>query len=254
MKVIYKIVNIVNGKIYIGSTINYKRRISAHLSRLNKNEHHSIKLQNSYNKYGIDNFEFIILEEVEDVRILIETEQKWIDTLTPELNMTTIAGLNCHIGLKRSNETKKKISESLKGKKLSEEHKESVRKTLTGRKLSDEHKENIKKGLNNSEKFKQSKENKEKYDKIKKTRIENGGYIITEDHKLKISESLKKQNLQSAISITIEKYSLSGELLDTYPSMIKAEIDNNIGRGGLYYNIIKQNKKEYKGFLWKIVK
>lgn len=36
--------------------------------------------------------------------------------------------------------------------------------------------------------------------------------------------------------------------------MVKAEIDNNIGRGGLYYNIVKQNKTEYKGFLWKIIK
>ena len=38
MKVIYKIVNKVNGKIYIGSTINYKRRIKVHLSRLDKND------------------------------------------------------------------------------------------------------------------------------------------------------------------------------------------------------------------------
>lgn len=253
MKVIYKIVNKVNGKIYIGSTINYKRRIKVHLSRLDKNDHHSIKLQNSYNKYGIDNFEFEILEEVDDIQLLIEKEQKWIDALIPELNMTLVAGLNCHIGLKRSDETKKRISESLKGKKLSEEHKESVRKTLTGRKLSTEHKENIKNALNNSEKFKKSRQDKNVYIKIVNTKKENG-YSITDETKSKISESLKKQNLQSAISITIEKYSLSGELLDTYPSMVKAEIDNNIGRGGLYYNIVKQNKTEYKGFLWKIIK
>jgi hypothetical protein len=100
---------------------------------------------------------------------------------------------------------------------------------------------------------KKSRQDKNVYIKIVNTKKENG-YSITDETKSKISESLKKQNLQSAISITIEKYTLSGELLNTYPSMVKAEIDNNIGRGGLYYNIVKQNKTEYKGFLWKIIK
>lgn len=252
MIVIYKIFNTLNGKSYVGSTINYNRRIKRHFFLLKENRHHSIKLQNSYNKYGKDNFKHEIIE-FSSVDDLIINEQKWINILNPELNMTLVAGLNSHLGLKRSEETKKKISNSLIGRSLSEEHKESVRKTLTGRSLSEEHKLNIKNGLNNSEKFKLSRENKELYQKIKQTRIDNNSYIISEEVKQKISETLKSKNLQSAISITIEKYSLDGELLCIYPSMLKAEIDNNIGRSGLYYNIVKKNKKEYKGYIWKII-
>lgn len=252
--VIYKIINLVNNKIYVGSTKDFNRRIKTHFRLLESNNHHSNKLQNSFNKYGIDSFETQIIEEIDDENKLIDREQYWIDTLKPELNITLIAGLNSHIGLKRSDETKKRISESLKGKKLSEEHKESVRKTLTGRKLSEEHKKNIKESLNKSDKFKKSRENSEMYEQIKNTRIENGGYVVTDEMKKKISETLKSKKLQSAISIKIEKYSIDGDLICTYDSMLKAEIDNNLGRSSLYYNIVKNKKEIHKGYIWKIVK
>ena len=57
-QVIYAILNIINGKSYIGSAINFDRRKKTHLRLLNKNSHHSIKLQNAYNKYGVDSFLF----------------------------------------------------------------------------------------------------------------------------------------------------------------------------------------------------
>jgi len=55
---IYRIVNIVTGKVYVGSAININKRWSIHKLRLKENKHHSIKLQNSVNKHGIDNFLF----------------------------------------------------------------------------------------------------------------------------------------------------------------------------------------------------
>jgi group I intron endonuclease len=252
--VIYKITNKINSKFYIGSTINFDRRIKDHFRRLKNNNHHSIKLQNSYNKYGEENFIVEILEYVSDINNLISSEQKWMDSENPTLNVTLIAGLNSHIGLKRSDETRLKISESLKGKSPTIETRNKIRETLTGRKLTEEHKENIKSGKENSETFLTSLKSTERIEKIKETRIKNGGYIITDDMKIKISETLKSKNLQSAISIIIEKYSLEGELIDTYPSILKAERDNNIGRCGIYNNIIKNNKTEYKGFIWKIIK
>ena len=250
--VIYSITKITNGKKYIGSAISFEKRKRDHLNRLKNGKHHSIKLQNSYNKHGKDCFIFEIIEEVINIELLIESEQKWIDKVNPEYNMTLIAGLNSHLGMKRSDETKKKISEALKGKKLSQDHKERIKKTMTGRKLPDAHKENLKKAKENSELFKSSLKTTERVEKIKETRIKNGGFIVTEEMKLKISETLKKQNLQSAISITIAKYSLDGELIEIYPSMIKAEINNEISRGCLYYNIVKNKKEIYKGFIWKI--
>lgn len=63
---IYIIKNIVNNKVYVGSTKSpYSRKIS-HFRNLLKNNHHSIYLQRSYNKYKKENFEFIVLSEFND--------------------------------------------------------------------------------------------------------------------------------------------------------------------------------------------
>lgn len=75
---IYKIENKVNGKIYVGSSKDIKNRWMQHKRELNKNTHHSVKLQRAWNKYGEENFEFSILEEcAEDKRLYLE--QYYID-------------------------------------------------------------------------------------------------------------------------------------------------------------------------------
>ena len=64
---IYMIINKINNKIYVGQTINkngYKKRWNQHKNELRKNSHHNIFLQNSWNKYGEENFEFILLHEL----------------------------------------------------------------------------------------------------------------------------------------------------------------------------------------------
>lgn len=78
--------------------------------------------------------------------------------------------------------------------------------------------------------------------------------ILTEEMKRKISETLKNKKLQSAISISVEKYNLDNELVSVYPSISKAEVDNNIGQGCLNYNLVKNKKEIYKNFKWKIIK
>ncbi len=88
---IYKIQNIINGKCYIGSTINIDERKKYHFWQLKNNRHHSIVLQRAYNKYGIDNFLFSIIKKVDYKNILSE-EQELID-LKGEYNSTNVAGL-----------------------------------------------------------------------------------------------------------------------------------------------------------------
>lgn len=65
---IYMILNKVNGKIYVGQTydkLGYKARWGKHKSKLRGNYHDNSHLQSAWNKYGEDNFEFILLHELE---------------------------------------------------------------------------------------------------------------------------------------------------------------------------------------------
>ena len=77
---IYKIKNIVNNKVYIGSAVNLYIRWHNHKSQLNKKKHHSIKLQRAWNKHNELSFVFEIIEECEKEK-LIEREQYYIDLL-----------------------------------------------------------------------------------------------------------------------------------------------------------------------------
>lgn len=62
---IYGIKNVINDKIYIGSTKNYKSRKNKHLYELKKGTHSNEHLQRSYNKHGKDKFHFYVIEECE---------------------------------------------------------------------------------------------------------------------------------------------------------------------------------------------
>lgn len=65
--VIYGIYNQESDKWYIGSCINFRARIRRHYYYLRVNQHHSSKLQRSWNKYGEECFQVIILEECSSV-------------------------------------------------------------------------------------------------------------------------------------------------------------------------------------------
>ena len=97
---IYQIINNVDGKCYVGSAINLKRRWQDHRKLLRGNRHHCKYLQNAWNKYGEKKFIFEVLENVYCDNNLIKLEQAWLDFLNPEYNTVKIAGNNS--GLKWS--------------------------------------------------------------------------------------------------------------------------------------------------------
>lgn len=82
---IYQIRNVRNGKVYIGSTVNFETRFYQHRRELNKGKHHSRKLQQSWNECGSDAFVFEVLEiaEFDDRQQLYQLEQEYIDRLLP---------------------------------------------------------------------------------------------------------------------------------------------------------------------------
>jgi len=197
---IYQILNKINGKSYVGSSYLTKKRIKEHRFQLLKNKHHSIKLQRSTNKYGIENFEFNVIEYCDRDK-LIEREQYWIDLLNSckfGYNMRQIADSN--LGLKRTAETRAKISASHMGKKRSAEHKANISAAKSGinhnfygKKFSKEHKANIsaaKKGVRHSE------ETKRKISAaISGVNNPLYGKKFSEEHKRKISASRKNKGL-----------------------------------------------------------
>jgi group I intron endonuclease len=75
---IYKIINKIDGKYYVGSSQNITNRWYRHKSNLKKNKHWNKYLQNAYNKYGSDNFEYVIVEYV-IVSDLLKVEQIYLD-------------------------------------------------------------------------------------------------------------------------------------------------------------------------------
>lgn len=95
MAYIYKILNKVNNKFYIGSTNNYKNRWSAHKWKLNNNKHENKHLQGAWNIYGKENFDFSIVEKCEE-DVKFEREQWYLDNLMPfspsGYNLCTNAG------------------------------------------------------------------------------------------------------------------------------------------------------------------
>lgn len=116
--VIYKITNLVNGKLYIGQTINYKERIRQHKQipfRENSKERHK-PLYKAMIKYGLDNFKFEIIDTANSIEELNEKEVYYIekyDTCVDNDNGYNLdkGGSNGH----KSEETKKKIGDAQRG-------------------------------------------------------------------------------------------------------------------------------------------
>ena len=78
MGYIYKITNKINNKCYIGQTIkNYEERFRQHQLNYTKEYFSQIVLYQAFKKYGIENFNFEPIEEVEKNQ-LDEREKYWI--------------------------------------------------------------------------------------------------------------------------------------------------------------------------------
>lgn len=159
---VYLILNHVKGKGYIGSSVSLNKRWVNHKYHLKKGDHRNILLQRAWNKYGPNAFSFHVLEEVPNRENLATREQGWLDIclpLVPYYNIKSQAYHNYAPGKDRlekmrermignkmaagkghpqTEETKKRISEKLKGTRHSEESYKRQSEKITGRKHSPE--------------------------------------------------------------------------------------------------------------------
>jgi group I intron endonuclease len=133
---IYALLNIINGKYYTSSAVDFKDRWRLHLFALNNSKHHNRHLQKAWNKYGADNFIFVVLQYSDNW--LEQLEQHWID----KLDATNIdlgynickAGRN-RFGVKASEETRAKLSAAHKGKIPSAETRAKMSQSRLGNQI-----------------------------------------------------------------------------------------------------------------------
>jgi group I intron endonuclease len=133
---VYEIVNTLNGKRYIGSSVSVYRRLEDHKRSLRKGTSRHNHLQSAFNKYGESNFIFRPIIYCDSDMTLIY-EQACIDTLRPEYNGSTCAEASMR-GYKMTEEQKEKLSMSRRGFRHSEETKAKMSAARKGHPVSEE--------------------------------------------------------------------------------------------------------------------
>jgi group I intron endonuclease len=141
---IYSITNTVNGKRYVGSTLNYHRRIADHFRDLRNGTHRNCHLQAAFRKYGESAFVAALVECV-PIELLLDTEQKHLDENKGGYNIAKCAESPAR-GAKRSQETRDKMSKAKKGQVRTPEWRANLSKSLKGRTFSPEWRANLSAG------------------------------------------------------------------------------------------------------------
>lgn len=128
---IYAIRRLADGACYVGSSKEIRLRWRGHRMMLKSGTHHAPYLQHSWNSYGAQAHEFVVLETCAlDRSTLVAREQFYIDTLPSVFNASRVAGSRLGVpqpraavdlvaslnrGMKRSDETRARMSAWQKG-------------------------------------------------------------------------------------------------------------------------------------------
>jgi group I intron endonuclease len=136
---IYVIQNLINHKVYIGSAINIKARWADHRKKLKDDVHFNAHLQSAWNKYGEENFTFWIIE-VTTKQLLVQREQFFLDLFQVHesgIYNVSLVAQNC-LGIRRTDEFKRKQSLARIGKKRPYDFCLKIRKANKGKKRTKE--------------------------------------------------------------------------------------------------------------------
>ncbi len=246
---IYKITNIVNNIFYIGSSCDIIHRFSTHKSELRLNKHENSYLQNSWNKYGQENFIFEIIEECNIVS-LEEREQFWLDkTLCYKRDIGyNIQPKSMH--RQHSEETKRKIGIanqiSQLNRAISEETKCRVYGNLKSCRLGCHHSDESKKKIsaNHSRYWSSHTMSEEHKNKIASSLTGKKRGKISEEQRQKLSESSTSK--KPVLQIDRE----TNDIIKEFESCDVAAKEVNISPSGIA-GVCRGRRKTSAGYKWK---
>lgn len=244
MKCVYGLINLLNGKFYIGSTNNYSRRRNEHIWMLSNNRHPNKHLQNAINRYNINNFRFFIIEKIEDNRLIYDVEQLYLDkykTYDKKIGYNLCKYSN---SIDNSKIKKKVYQYTLKGdfvksyESLAEAAKElncyygTISLAISG-------KNKTAKGFIWS--------NKEESINSIKEKINNSKYNFTLETYIKTQKTkIKRKQYKSIL-----QYDLNNNFIKEYDTVSQASKSTGIGKDAIYGYCNKRYKKGKSGFIWK---
>lgn len=251
--IIYKVTNLVNGKLYIGlTTQTLRERRYGHMFNA-RNPHKGdgdAYFYNAIRKYGEHNFKWEVIEiapnfdrEEEVMDYLNEREVYWIalyDSYNNGYNLTKGGGGKVGFTFNHTEETKRKISESNMGRIMSKESRERISKSRIGRFKGDE---NPFFGKRHSEKV-----------KAKISSSKKGISVHTEESKKKISKAMSGENHHSFGKGTrhraIVQLTLEGEFVSEFPNTKVPATMLGKKDGSIITGCCKDRYKHAYGYRW----
>jgi hypothetical protein len=249
---IYRITNILTNKHYVGSTFNLKERISRHVNYLNRNCHHSWKLQESFTIHTIKNF---IVEVLEDCEKMNNDELHNREIFYIKKFDSVINGFNCILNskkYKKFKQTSNSISKQIKsrsipviGINITTKEKIYFESLSDAAKFINDQSTNITKCCKGVLRF-----------------VKNFVFVYNKDFDLNIdytilkkrkynrnSDSLLARGKSNKLSKKVYKYDLQGNFIKEYHSRSYCEKENNLKKECLRTIIPKQTP--LGGFLYK---
>lgn len=252
--IIYKITNLMNGKIYIGQTIHgFNRRYKNNLEVYTKNSH----LKSSIKKYGIDNFDvnkiidfaFSSLELDIKEKIWIKYYKSYDDNLG--YNKTTGGKTYSFV-----NKSRLKMSKSHKKRWKNDEYRKNLIAKLRAITSSESYRANMSKALKNSQAHREACDSEEFKEKQRKLKLE---LWQDEEYKKKVlkgvNESWDENRKELASDIMKERYknedyrdNIRQKFIERWNNPYEAErLKNNMKKRFLMVNIETKESIEFLG-------
>lgn len=252
VRYVYLITNKVNGKVYVGQTKDFTQRKAGHLYGARKG--YPQLIYRSIRKHGEENFSFEILEECDDL-VIDEREQRWIahyDSFNSDkgYNLTHggggrqgyVASEQTRIRLRNawakrritgvSDETKRKMSKALTGRRISQTTRDKIRATRLGQTLS--HESKMKVSIASKSRF--------------------GDDVFRQKHSAAVKLAMQNLSNEQRVKLSNRKRAIvqiqHEHVVAEFASIIEASKKLGLSYG-MISHALNGRVKEYKGYIWK---